>query len=161
MCYNNMCIDYIHSEMKTPQKCTQALDCSSTDYFNAPSFIAFYTDCQCGYSSTGTAYCNLFPGDSSYKHFLKKWKEWTESDEIHECHFTRKFEDKCIKEKWNEDDYYELVYYKNLSTNLALYQDNDSCVIDIYTKEFYEDQDELDSDLAGMLLASGLILIGL
>merc|ERR1712029_888104 len=90
------------------------------------------TACNCGYSNSGYAYCNLTQGDSDWKKADDVLEDWVTSSDILNCNTDNALSSSCWLSFGDKDDYEEWFYYRTRAANYAQTQDYDSCIGDIY-----------------------------
>lgn len=126
-----VCIDAPHTFSETlPVQCNTSADCIGTnDVQNVTSA------CTCGFNAMGASYCDLFPGDAPYVDFLAQFKLFI-ADGTQYCNTERRFSQECIAlyaKKTGDSTLLDLAMY---AEDYPLYQNNDECVTEVYTRTF-------------------------
>ena len=165
------CANPLKSSTQTCQS-PDTLSCSSTfdNFFDTPAHLK--GKCTCGQSSSGTAYCPLFPGDQNYQQYITQLKKWYTSGKGKSCNTTQRNSFSCMKQYWNNDDYVILMYYYYKTTTFANVQGAKECVIETLQHDYYsadvayeelqdkdDDVDDDSSDWANILYGVSIIPI--
>lgn len=159
-CYDGYCMGFAESSYSLPKQCANSTECFSNSYNNDPYYLTFNSDCTCGYNSEGSAYCDLFPGDSFYSKYLQKLADWYSSDAVNQCHTLRRTALNCLESVWEEDDIAEYVYFYYSTIYYAQIQGNDKCVREIYGSLYTEASDDYENiDDSGVWMTS--LVLGL
>jgi hypothetical protein len=105
----------------------------------------------------------LLPGDTEYQKYLQNLKAWITSPGILKCNTFRRFSDECMWQFWDIPTYDEYQYYAMFVAYYPLIQNNDDCILKIYTVDYYNSKQLYDHDESGymvsMVLASLLIYL--
>jgi hypothetical protein len=118
------------------------------------------TECSCGYTPDGAAYCGLFYGDSPAKSYLTQLQAWLRTSAVAECNTARRFKQDCYEAFWDGTNADKLTLYSLYFQNYPQLIDNSDCVKSIYTSSYWSleqnsDNDEDDDD-SGMWVVPGL-----
>ena len=157
------CMSLVTSPSALPVTCSQNSMCTSTT--DAATNSTLTAMCTCGFTSSATAYCPVFPGDPAGVQYLTLLSNWTQSDAILKCHTQRRMDVYCMFSQWDTKDYLEyLVAYYGMSM-YPLIQSNPSCVKDVYTTSYWAAvaadnnyTDSTDTSLSLLLPLLSLIL---
>lgn len=128
-----ICISPIVSNSPLPMTCHYDSDCVGTS-----GSLSFQSSCQCGYTTTGTAYCYPFLGDSVGQDYLYYWTRLVQTGANQQCNTQERFSLNCLKSlpaPWNNA---ALAYFV-LFQNYPFLQENDSCVKAIYTDYYWQE----------------------
>jgi hypothetical protein len=114
-----------------PLACTANVNCTGT---SRPWEYA--GTCSCGYNPTGTAYCNLFPGDLPYAAALTTLSSLVAKQTFFACNTARRFQPDCLSTV--DSTLYQT--YRTQSLFAEFYpqlQGNDNCIQKIYTSYYW------------------------
>ena len=150
------CKDAVKSIQSKPIRCNSNENlCVGRDGYTK-------SQCECGYNSDGDAYCHLLPADSDYASLIRMYKRWFTSGEVANCNTVARGSLNCMTTHWKAEEYIQLRYYYLKTKYWPLIHNNEDCVKEIKTSEYWyaEDKysDEFD-DAAEILKISALVLL--
>lgn len=125
------CIAAPTSTLALPVPCTRDEDCHGQSY---P--WTFHSTCECGYTTTGIAYCRPLPGDAPGLAYTQSLRELTARIRSNSCHTVRRWQDDCLRKAgavlFEQYERSRLVY-----TMYPKLQGNDVCVKGTLTREYW------------------------
>lgn len=153
----NECLDAVKSKHSVPVDCTEDQDrCISEDE-------SVISKCECGYNSDAKAYCKLLPGDSDYADLIEMYKDWVDSEEALNCNTVGRVSLNCMMSYWDYADYSTLKYYYYKIQYWPQIQDNEDCVKEIKTYEYWDAKEEysdaVDDDHALYLKLTAIFIL--
>lgn len=142
------------SKNKAPHTCdtaNAATDCVTKSYMNYENKSAtMNTNCLCGISKSGNAYCQQTSGDDDWQEWAKVSKKWIAGN-ISKCSPERKWVSNCVGSHGGQLLMEEFRYY-GWKLQVAETTDYDNCGGTMYygeyedAKKYLEDYDDDDSD---------------
>lgn len=113
-----------------PLQCTASANCQGSN-----TVQNVQSACRCGFNNAGASYCDLFTGDTQYLDYVVKLKAFVASG-IEQCNTLRRFDKACyeLHSKLSSDS--SLLDTAMYAEDYPLYQQNDVCVTEVYTREF-------------------------
>lgn len=148
-CTGTMCLPALTSSISKPRTCSNDENCSSNSWKD----FSINSKCRCGFNPSGQSYCDLLPGDIEYQKYLQNLKAWITSPGILKCNTLRRFSDECMWQFWDIPIYDEYQYYAMFVANYPLIQNNDDCILKIYTLDYYNSKRLYDHDESGYMLS--------
>jgi hypothetical protein len=130
-----ICLEKVKNKLNPPFKCEKGSTCKSTP--ENLSGLQLETECLCGLSKNGEAFCGLFPGDPEMLKLIEKLKEWSQGSLAEKCNTMVRFEESCMKTWWGEK-YYEFIYEYWKAEYYPWLVDAEDCVLEVYMPEYYE-----------------------
>lgn len=153
-CATGYCVEeYDESLGKTTYTCSELftvenlLTCSKDNdciAYNVAKTDTTYSDCNCGYSKSGTGFCELMPGNEAYAQYLVYFLKWLASGKENKCNTSIRHTLGCMEAHWDENNYYNLAYYKYRTEQWYQIQDVDSCTKKVFATEYWEAKEDLD-----------------
>ncbi|CAG9328665.1 unnamed protein product [Blepharisma stoltei] len=138
----NVCGSSVASASIIPMMCTSDGDCFSE---GDPALgIGYGSSCQCSYGFQGIKYCGLFPGDPIASNYFELLKAWYSNANVTLCNSLRRDNPACVKSHWSTKHALEYTYFRLWYQMYSQIQDNDECVMQIYTSNFWNSKDEYD-----------------
>lgn len=124
------------------EPCSNNFDCIGFNQDESESLL--YSKCDCSYSQSGEAYCELLPGDEVYAKYIYYNMKWHNSTKEANCNTARRNTLECIEDYWNEEDFYSLQYYMYKTLYWPKIQDVESCTKKIFAIEYWEAKEDYD-----------------
>lgn len=147
----------------SPVMCLNDGDCLLSQGFAK----GYSTGCQCGYNEFGISYCGLAPADNDFVNFIGLVKQWVNGTEIMNCHTYARTDLKCVNQQANYSFATNFTYRYLLVNNYSQVQDNDDCVKEIFTSQFWNAKNEYDNlpgkhkESAAFFFQVGLVLLNI
>ena len=91
-----VCLEAVENVAPKPYICSPGGSCLSKPDKNTG--VVLSTDCDCGLSSKGYAYCNLFTGDDYALNFLFYMKSWLTSSNVRSCNTDMRLDLTCLND---------------------------------------------------------------
>ena len=93
--------------------------------------------CECGFTSTGAAYCPAFPGDPVGLTYLSQLQAWVNSTAIFNCSSQRRFNDYCMYSNWDAGSRLKYLTAYLMYSMYPLLQGNSDCVKGTFTRDYW------------------------
>ena len=136
-CLYGLCIPGLHSANKLPMMCENIYDCKALDY--SEYGIQLYSNCTCGFGTSGNSYCFLFPGDEPYLKLIGTRIEWINTNISLSCNTARRWEKQCIMSHYTNSFATNFEYVTYNALNYPLLQDTQDCVLEVVYNSYYQD----------------------
>lgn len=138
---NFVCASSVTSVNIFPTKCSSDDDCLSIVDYRVGSY--YKSQCGCTLSEKPYGVCGLFPGDAPYQKFLAILSLWMNSENITKCNSVRGLSYPCINAYFSYSEVF--WYYTFYVFNYSSIQDNEGCVKDTLTNDFWWYEDKMAS----------------
>ena len=151
-----VCVNAMQTDVTLPKTCLNNADCTVAD-----KVASYSTICECGFNQNSQAFCNLAPGDPLYLQFVKYMSQWLMSSGAAKCHSSRRTSQACIQAYADSQLYITLMYYQALVNYYPMIQNNDACIQNIYTQQYWAAKAAYDQIQPTPPKPSSALLIGL
>jgi len=147
------CVEKPKSQETLPVECSDHNDCWSEKVQD----IQIRGTCHCGFNAKGQSYCTLHPGDSPRHEYLEKFREWLQSDQIHNCNTMRRFHNACMEDFMKGDNLDEFKYKMLYTNSFPLVKNSPDCVLQVYEHEFYKAKQDHHQESSAIVIAVPLV----